>query len=321
MGAGTAPVPFGGGSNVGPLGADEVFIADNLDGRTYFGIAGGFRFERCDGLVVVSRFEGRSAGGLDLGAVDCARVVFVDCATFSSPGPLLIQRSHATLVDCESISPLNGYVFPWLGPGSAVYVDERSVDFVGGYYQGGDEIIRMEPFFYYLDAESAVAVSSGSSVRASEGAVFVGGDGNYSPDGYGITVAASTVPVVVDLSVLTTTRFPTGRRELTSLTAGVPLRGASFPVRAVGPRNSLVTVFASLPSPTSPLDTSIGRIVVDPVHHVVAGAGLVDAQRKWTTVVSVPAQVPESLTLIWQAVSLNQAGAFEIGSPTATVVR
>ncbi len=320
VGASATPVPFGGGGYVGPLAESEQMVFDNLRAAEFRGVNGALFMEGCRGPVVVSRCIGAPQGSSGFRVVDCAEVLLVKCESWSSLAPLAVVRSNVVMVDCRVVSPWNGGSF-FFGPGSAVYAEGSELDVIGGYYEGGDEIIISFPFGW-LDAESAVVATSGSTVRASEGAVFVGGDGTYSTDGLGIRAGPiNTVVLDPSVSASTTRTGTTIRRELTTLTTGLARRGATFPVSAVGPSNSLLTVFASLPSPTSPLDTSLGRIVVDPVQHVVAGAGMVDAQRQWTTVVSVPEQVPESLTLIWQAVSLSQTGTFEIGSPTATVVR
>ncbi len=50
-------------------------------------------------------------------------------------------------------------------------------------------------------------------------------------------------------------------------------------------------------------------------------ADFVGQDRTWSTQVSVPLGLSESLTLIWQAVSLGTPGTYKISPPTATVVR
>ncbi len=196
-----------------------------------------------------------------------------------------------------------------------------TLDIVGGHFEGAAEIVISFPFTV-LDAEDAVYARFGSTIRATGGAVFVGGDGNFSPDGFGID-SDDPQSVFLDPSVTATTRpgNSTVRTQLPAVTTDPAIRGSAFTVRAFGPTNAVMTVIASLPSPTAPFDLRFGRVVVDPAANVVVGTGRVGPNRLWSTQVSVPLGLPESLTLIWQAVSLETPGTFKISAPTAAVVR
>lgn len=273
--------------------------------QTFGGI--GFRCEANAGLVCLENLTPTlgSVGPVGFEATNCS-ALWVRTATFSD---------RVVLTNCTAVLRNCG-----IGPGSQTLSLDAIVQ-SGGAVQLVDCVVNGASSFVGTPAVQlsggdlrllgATALQGGSSLFGAA-ALAVAGTGSLRAEP-GVTLTGGGT-VVAPAIVTTTLAMP-------RLAVDEGALAGTWTAQLFGPLGDSSLLLASLPGVAFPLPWLADAVWLDPLSMVVVGAGVPAPGAPVTATIALPAVSPTlGFSIVWQALTLDTSGNYQLGNPEFSIL-